>query len=72
MYRGGASKWVQLLKVCSFAVVQLLLEVVAMHKAIAGVHVASATSMEMLMKGFAEGSIHTELATMLCNSITRY
>ena len=33
-----------------------------MHKVIAGIHVASATSMEMLMKSFAEGSIHTELA----------
>jgi hypothetical protein len=41
-----------------------------MHKVIAGIHVASATSMEVLMKGFAEGSIHTELATMLRNSIT--
>jgi len=45
-----------------FTVVQLLLEVMAMHKVIAGIHVASATSMEMLMKSFAEGSIHTELA----------
>jgi hypothetical protein len=45
-----------------FTVVQLLLEVVAIHKVIAGVHVASATSMEMLMKSFAESSIHTELA----------
>jgi hypothetical protein len=41
-----------------------------MHKVVAGIHVASATSMEVLVKGFAEGSIHAELATMLRNSIT--
>ncbi|MCC6057121.1 MAG: hypothetical protein LM583_10640 [Desulfurococcaceae archaeon] len=66
------SLWCLLLMAMLFTVVQLLLEVMAMHKVIAGIHVASATSMEMLVKSFAEGSIHTELATMLRNSITRY
>ena len=62
--------WCLLLMAMLFTVVQLLLEVMAMHKVIAGIHVASATSMEVLVKSFAEGSIHAELVTMLCNSIT--
>ena len=63
------SLWYLLLMAMLFTVIQLLLEVMVTHKIIAGIHVASTTSMEVLVKGIAEGSIHAELATMLRNSI---
>ena len=44
-----------------------MLEIVAAHKAIADIHAANATSVEVLVKGFAEGSMHVELT--MCYAI---
>jgi len=59
--------WCLLLMAVLFTVVELLLEMVAVHKAIAGIHAANATSVEVLVKVFAEGSMHAELA--MCYAI---
>jgi hypothetical protein len=47
---------------------QLLLEIKAAYNAVANISTINITYIEKLVKSFAEGSIHTELATMLLSN----
>jgi hypothetical protein len=47
---------------------QLLLEIKAAYNAVANISTINITYIEKLVKGFAEGSIHAELATMLLSN----
>jgi len=59
--------WCLLLMAALFTVVQLLLEMIAVRNAVANASAVNTTCTEKLVKSFAEGSIHTELA--ICYSI---
>jgi hypothetical protein len=47
---------------------QLLLEIKAAYNTVANISTINITYIEKLVKSFAEGSIHTELATMLLSN----
>ena len=47
---------------------QLLLEIKAAYNAVANINTINITYIEKLVKSFAEGSIHAELATMLLSN----
>jgi len=59
--------WYLFLVAALFTVVQLLLEMIAVRNAIADISAVNTTCTEKLVKSFAEGSIHVELA--ICYSI---
>jgi hypothetical protein len=50
-----------------FTMVELLLEIKAAHKVVTNISTTNITYIEKLVKSFAEGSIHAELA--ICYSI---
>jgi hypothetical protein len=47
---------------------QLLLEIKAAYNTVTNINTINITYIEKLVKSFAEGSIHTELATMLLSN----
>ena len=59
--------WCLFLMAALFTMVELLLEIEAAHKVVTNISTTNITYIEKLVKSFAEGSIHAELA--ICYSI---
>ena len=60
--------WCLLLIAALLTMAQLLLEIKAAYNTVANISTINITCTEKLVKSFAEGSIHTELATMLLSN----